>query len=109
MKQIKVNAMAYGQLIKFMLEGIYTCEELAEMTGLHYVTVLHYTRELHRAKACFIASWEKDSRGRDAVKIYKIGQAKDAKRERMTASERQARLRQKRKAMKLNTLLAGSI
>jgi hypothetical protein len=109
MKQIKVNAMAYGQLIKFMLEGIYTCQELAEMTGLHYVTVLHYTRELHRARACHIVSWEKDGRGRDAVKIYKIGQAKDARRERMTPAERQARLRLKRKAMRLNTLLAGGL
>jgi len=61
MKQIKVKvgALSYAQLILYMLEGIHNCQELADLTGLHYVTVLQYTRELYKAKACHICSWEK--------------------------------------------------
>ncbi len=73
---IKVNAMSQAQLIKLLLDGTHTCTELAEATGLHYVTVLHYCRELHKAGAAHIHMWEKDSRGRDLLKVYKLGQGK---------------------------------
>ncbi len=98
-KQIKVGALTYAQLIKHMLEGTYSCKELAELTGLHYLTVCQYARELHAAGAAHISSWEKDSRGRDVTRIYKIGEGRDAKRERMTGAQRQAVSRAKRKAL----------
>lgn len=93
--------MAFGQLVKLLLEGTYTCTELAEMTGLHYVTVLHYTREMHRAGAVHIAAWEKDSRGRDLAKIYKLGEGNDKKRQRKTQAERQIAYRAKKKQLSL--------
>jgi hypothetical protein len=95
-KIIKINAICQAQLIKLLLDGVYTCHELAEQTGLHYVTVLHYTRELHSVGAAHICAWEKDTRGRDAIKIYKIGEARDAQRKKMTAAQRQAKSRTKR-------------
>lgn len=93
----KINRFTQAQLIKLLLEGTYTCQELAEMSGLHYVTVLDYTRELHRVGAAHISSWEKDSRGRDIIKVYKLGAGKDAKRQRKTDSERQQAYRAKKK------------
>jgi predicted ArsR family transcriptional regulator len=95
-KIIKINSISQAQLIKLMLDGVYTCHELAEQTGLHYVTVLQYARELHAAGAAHICAWEKDSRGRDAIKIYKIGENRDAKRKKMTSAERQAKSRERR-------------
>lgn len=95
-KIIKINAICQAQLIKLMLDGVYTCHELAEQTGLHYVTVLQYARELHAAGAAYICAWEKDTRGRDAIKIYKIGEQRDAQRKRMSAAQRQARSREKK-------------
>jgi predicted ArsR family transcriptional regulator len=95
-KIIKINAIAQAQLIKLLLDGVYTCHELADQTGLHYVTVLHYTRELHSAGAAYICAWEKDGRGRDAIKIYKIGEGRDAQRKKMTAAQRQAKSRTKK-------------
>lgn len=105
---IKINAFTQGVLIKNMLEGTYSCAELAEITGLHYVTVQQYARELHRAGAAHISSWEKDSRGRDVVKIYKIGIGKDAKREKLTGAERQERVREKRRAQEMAQVMAGT-
>ena len=100
-RMIKINAIMQAQLIKLLLEGTYTCAELAEMTGLHYVTVLQYTRELHRVGAAHIAEWEKDWRGRDLSKIYKLGVGKDKPRQRKTQAERQIAYRAKKKQMKL--------
>jgi predicted ArsR family transcriptional regulator len=106
MPLMKINAYHQARLIKLLLEGTYSCAELAEETGLHYVTVLEYTRELHRAKAAHICMWEKDSRGRDLIKIYKLGEGRDARRSKMTAAERQQRLRDKRKALEMIGMMA---
>lgn len=107
-KQIKVGALSYAQLVLYMLDGVHNCQELAGLTGLHYVTVLQYTREMHAAGAVHICAWEKNSRGCDSIKIYKIGPGKDKKRERMTGAERQARTRANRKAAQLNAVMAGA-
>ena len=105
---VKINAILQAQLIKLLLEGNYTCMELAEMTGLHYVTVLQYTRELHRAGAAHISGWEKDSRGRDLAKIYKLGEGRDKARRKLTQVERQRAYRTKRKQMKLMEKLCSA-
>ena len=104
---VKINAFTQAKLIEAMLDGVYNCQELAEITGLHYVTVLHYTRELHRAKAAHICQWEKDTRGRDVIKIYKIGRGKDSKREKLTGAQRQARTREKKKAQEVAKIMMG--
>lgn len=104
---VKINAFTKAKLIEAMLDGVYNCQELVEITGLHYVTVLHYTRELHRAKAAHICQWDKDSRGRDVVKIYRIGRGKDAKREKLTGAQRQARHREKKKAQEVAKIMMG--
>ena len=105
---IKVNAMCQAQLVKLLLEGTHTCYELAQATGLHYVTVLHYCRELHKAGAAHIAMWEKDSRGRDLLKVYKLGAGKDAKRRKMTAAERQRKYREKKKHAEMLQVTTGN-
>lgn len=106
-KIIKINAISLAQLIKHMLDGTYTCQELAEHTGLHYVTVLHYTREMHAAGAAHICCWEKDSYGRDSIKVYKIGEGKDAKRQKMTVNQRQQRYRSKLKNIEMMQRMAA--
>lgn len=105
---IKVNAMSQAQLVKLLLDGTHTCYELAEASGLHYITVLHYCRELHKAGAAHIAMWEKDSRGRDLLKVYKLGQGKDAKRRRMTSAERQRKYREKKKHAEMLQVTTGN-
>lgn len=98
---IKVNAMAYAHMVELMLDGTHSCQELARATGLHYVTVLDYTRAMHRAGAAHICAWEKDKRGRDLIKVYRIGRGRDAKRHKLSARERSARYREKIKNREL--------
>ena len=104
---IKVNAISFAKLVEAMLDGTMTCKELSEHTGLHYSTVLQYTREMHRAGACHISQWEKDDRGRDIMRVYKIGMGKDAKRQKMTGVERSARYRSKLRQQDLIQRTAG--
>jgi len=108
-KVVKVGALSYAQLVLHMLEGDHTCQELAKLTGLHYVTVLQYTRELHAAGAAHIAQWEKDNLGRDSVKVYKIGAGKDAKRHRDTPAQRTQRHRNKVAKLTLMHALGGMV
>jgi len=106
-RMIKINAITQAHLIKLLLEGTYTCQELADETGLHYVTVLQYTRELHRAGAAHIAEWEKDPRGRDLAKIYKLGEGNDKRRHRKSDAEKQVAYRAKKKQIKLMEMLTS--
>lgn len=106
-KLIKISKLTTALLVKEMWQGTYSCTELAEMTGLHYVTVLEFTRAMHRVGACHISSWEKDTRGRDVIKIYKLGPGADAKREKLTGAERQERTREKRRAVERAQVMAG--
>jgi predicted ArsR family transcriptional regulator len=101
---VKINALTQARLIEAMLDGTMSIDELAEHTGLHAITVQRYTRELHRIGAVHITQWEKDSRGRDAIRIFKIGRGRDAKREKLTSAQRQARSREKRRAIEFATI-----
>lgn len=107
-KQVKVNSLSYAQLIKAMIPGDLTCQELADETGLHLVTVYQYARDLHAARAAHIARFDPDVRGRHTVKVYKLGAGKDAPRVRMTGAQRQARSRANRKAHELARVVGGS-
>jgi hypothetical protein len=100
MAQIKVNAMSFALLIREMLAGEYTCEELAERSGLHYVTVLRYTRELHKAGAAYIRAWRMNEKRQYVLKVYGIGDMQDARKPRaaMTHAQRSQRYRMKKYA-----------
>lgn len=108
MKIKKLNGYTYAKLVAYMLDGVFNCQELADLTGLHYVTVLDYTRELHRTGAAHIAEFQQDARGVDTIKVYKIGRGEDAKRLKMTSVERTARYRAKKKLRDAQTAMTAS-
>ena len=96
---IRVNAMSFALLVKMLIEGTRTAEELAEITGLHKQTVYQYTRELHKAKAVHIADWEKDTKGRDSKPVFMIGHKPDAKRSALTRAQIAANYRARKKKL----------
>lgn len=104
---VKVNALTQAKLIRMLLDGKRSCRELADESGLHYVTVLAYTKYLHREGATHIAEYREDSQGRDAIKIYKIGVGKDAKRYKLTGAQRAARSRENRKAREMHVAMSA--
>jgi len=94
---VKVNAMSFALLVREMLAGSYTCQELAERTGLHYVTVLTYTREMHKAGAAHIRAWRMNEKRQYVLKVYGIGDMQDARKPRaaLTPAQRTQRYRMK--------------
>lgn len=107
--QVKINAFTFARMIKLMLDGTYTCRELAEETGLHYVTVLRYTREMHKVGAIHICMWETDSRGRQNIRVYKVGEGKDAKPRRISDSDRSKTYRAKMRYLGMAHKQSGEI
>ncbi len=103
----RINALAFANLIKCLNEGLYSCYELADVTGLHYATVLEYTRAMYRAGAIHITGWDLDARGRVALKVYKMGAGKDAKKHTIPATERSKAYRKKIKQLDAIRRLSG--
>lgn len=104
----KIGALTQAALVKLLLDGTRDCSELAEETGLHYVTVLRYTRALYRAKAAHICAWHADKLGRATLKVCKLGTGRDAKRPCMTGNEKAAKYRERQRAKKLQLVVAGA-
>ena len=94
---MKVNAMSYAHLVKMLMEGTRTADELSEETGLHKNTIYQYTRELHKVNAVHIACWEQDALGRDCKPVFMIGAKPDAKRHKLTALQRSTNYRARKK------------
>lgn len=107
-RHVKVGAMSYALMVRLMLDGELSIRELAEQTGLHSVTVGQYTREMHRAGACYICAWQQDRRDRDTIRIYKIGVGKDAKRRKLSDRERQRRHREAKAGRIASVFLLGA-
>lgn len=95
-QQAKMSPRRYAKLIKHLQEGEYTCRELAELTDLHYVTVLEYTKALKDQGLIHIAKWDRDALGRDAIKVYVWGGGADAPRRTLGRTEQQRRYRARR-------------
>ena len=108
----KINHLTLMYLIKYIMEsgepGI-SIQALADKTGLHYGTVRIFTSLAHREKIIYIAGWQQDSRGRDAIKLYAWGKRKDAPRFKLTEAERQKRYRDGRKKKAAQTALLFSL
>lgn len=102
---MKINAFSQAKLIALLISGHLNCKELAEATGLHYVTILEYTRELYKANAVYIKEWQQDERGRFSIKVYRIGRSKDTAKPKMTSAEKKAAQRERQSQFKLGSHL----
>ena len=61
---MKINAMMFARMVKMLTdESGQSIYDIVDETGLHYITVQRYLRELHKAGAVYIRAWQKDSPG----------------------------------------------
>jgi hypothetical protein len=97
---IKVNQSMYAKVFRELLDGPTSAHDLVTLTGMHIITAQSLMRTLKTHKVVHIAAWEKDSRGRDAIPVYAMGEGRDKKRARMSESERKRLSRERIKARK---------
>jgi hypothetical protein len=90
-----------------MMEGTRTCQELANDTGLHKLTIYDWTAVLHKQGIIHICMWEGE--GRSSMRIFKFGPGKDAPRPIKPRSQVYAEYRAKQKAKVLLQRMAGSL
>ena len=76
---IRVNAMAFAEMVSSMVFAPCTASYLAERSGLSAQTVRHYLKALHNARAIHISDWEEDPHGGRTIRAYMVGDLPDAK------------------------------
>jgi hypothetical protein len=90
---IKVNGMSFALLVKALRIGGASLTDLRDATGLRYLTVAYYVRELKKAGEVHVSGRRRDTLGRMSVKLYTLGPGIDAKYNPMSARERKQRQR----------------
>jgi hypothetical protein len=106
-KYRKVSYVVLAQTMKMLIDGPVTSHEVAELTGLHPVTASEWMRSLRKERAVHITGWLPDSMDRDVTAVYSMGPGRDKPRRKLTASERQARHREKKRRMAMDQTILG--
>jgi DNA-binding transcriptional ArsR family regulator len=86
----------------------HSAKELAEETGLYYLTVINHLRPLYQRKLIHIAGWEQDSQNRFSIRLFKFGPGKDAVPPRLSKPEKDKKRRDRKRLAKLLNLTRES-
>ena len=97
MKHVKVSHKTLAKTLALLLKGPLTANKLSLHAQIHIVSAQAWVRALHQHKTIRIIDWEPDSLGRDATPVYALGEGDDKPRRKLSAAERTARYRAKRK------------
>jgi len=76
-RPVRINALAFAQLVTALIDGGYTARELAEVSGLAIATVRGYVNALHKVHAVHVSGWDQDDCGRWRAVQYTIGEGVD--------------------------------
>jgi len=109
MRYAKVNASALARMVKTLMDDEVSSHELAERTGLSYITVLRYIAALHKEKVVHIVEYRRDRLGRQCERVFTLGNAKDVKRVRKSPLELKRESRARLKQIRMNQMLAGRL
>jgi len=108
-KKVRLNATLNAKMIKMLLYGEATVQELSDETGLGPETISRYCRELHKIKAAHIVGWGKSTRGADTTAIWKLGRGVDVPRAVKPSTERSKAWRQRQKQLQIIQRMAGQL
>jgi len=107
-RPIRINALAFANLVSALFDGGYTARELADVSGLSIATVRRYVNALHKAHAVHVSGWDQDDCGRYKAVQYTIGEGVDMPKPAPASKlEKRARWRSKMRNLAILTKLAG--
>jgi hypothetical protein len=101
----KVNQEAYALVFKDLLAGPSTAHELADVSGLHIVTMQSLMRTLKKHKVVHIVAWHPNGRGIDTTPVFQLGQGRDVKRRRKTRAQIAADYRERKQMQGMVNLM----
>lgn len=97
----KMSPARYAVLVRSLTEGAYTARELADLTELHYITVLDYVNALHDEGMVHVERLERDALGRESIKVFRFGPGEDALPQPLSRAAQQRRYRARKQAREL--------
>jgi len=106
-----LNAITYAGMMKMLLTGEHTRADITRETGLHSMTVAKYVKYLHKYGVVYIADWMLNPVSRNYFPCYALNVDGLPDMPKPPAKGRQQierESKQRRKAMRLNKIMAGA-
>lgn len=75
---MRSNRRNIAKLIKLLLRGLSSTQDIANETGMDYETVRPMIKELRAEKVVRVGSWRLDSMGRASIAVWELGEGPDA-------------------------------
>ena len=105
-RQIKLNALMMAKVVRMLFDGGVTVYQIAEETGLGYITTLRYVNALRREGVVRIDSWVRS--GSQHVAAYELGDEPDAPKKLKCPRESAAEWRARRAMKNMIQRTAGA-
>ncbi len=86
-RPVRLGALSMAKVMRALMDGPCSIQELKIISGLSINTLHEYMRALRKEGVAHIGAWEKDATGRDSLRVYKLGNGKDAPRTRKSKAE----------------------
>lgn len=96
----RIGHITVAILIKTLLSGRFTIDELHKATGLHDRTLRKVIAQLRLQRLIHVADWAPDRAGALQIAVYELGNQPDKLRPRLTPAERSKRYRDNLKLKK---------
>lgn len=96
----RINALASAIMLRALLEGGCTYQDLSDVTGCSLVTIRPHVNQLYRHKLVRICDWAKDASGAFRVKVFEWAPDVRDKRRPLTSGAERCRRSRARKKMR---------
>lgn len=91
--RIRINHVTVAIMLKTILSGRFTIDDLRQSTGMHDRTLRKFIAHLRLQKLVHVADWAPDRAGALQIAVYELGNKPDRMRPRLTSAERSKRYR----------------
>jgi hypothetical protein len=105
-KATRLGSLSVAKVMRALLEGPCTAQELHEVSGLHIHTIHEYMRAMRKEKILHICAWEEETAGRESFRVYKLGGGVDVPRRKKSKNQVMQELRARKKKALLSAAMA---
>lgn len=102
-KPVRLGALSMAKITRALLDGPCSINELKLVSGLNISTLHEYMRALRKEGVVHICAWERDTTGRESLRVFKLGNEKDAPRAKKSKAQIARECRKRKQDAKLAT------
>lgn len=105
--KLRITAHSQAIILRALVDGPCTIQDLIDESGLNISAVYNYVRELRKHKLIYLVDKAPDRRGQKSLDIWRFGPDKRDTYRPTSAKERQKKCRENKKKREVHALLAG--